>query len=293
MGCVDFWSKLLESTAQVSRVWIAHQMCIWSLSRRHGGNVVTALPWKLVCQMYQHAFSSRMESPVHVTCWDHHHHCHTFHGASKLPTIKFAYIEKSIAMIASCSDIQMSQKKNPLLSSTYVPALWVYRNWMTTHHSIHGFLGFVASCQISCWSNIYVDEQICHVSLLNGYALLRILQARERENICFILCQDINAKPLQLQIFWLELWFDVSIVIIQAYHSNPDIRIHSLEPKQEIINDRWCIEWMWVLGNWTIDENGTSGEKWNPCWHARYPRCDGIVSNFETNFLLKWRKRTT
>ncbi len=46
--------------------------------------------------------------------------------------------------------------------------------------------------------------------------------------------------------FWLELWFDVSIVIIQAYHSNLDIRIHSLELKQEIINDRWCIEWMWV-----------------------------------------------
>jgi hypothetical protein len=96
MGWVDFWSKFLESIVQVSRVWIAHQMCIWSLSSRHGGNVVTALPWKLVCQMYQHAFSSRMESPVHVTCWDHHH-CHTFHGASKLPTIKFAYIEKSIA----------------------------------------------------------------------------------------------------------------------------------------------------------------------------------------------------
>lgn len=112
MGWVDFSSKLLESTAQVSRVWIAHQMCIWSLSRRHGGNVVTALPWKLVCQMYQHAFSSWMQSPVHVTCWDHHHHRHTFHGASKLPTIKFAYIENPIAMIACCSDIQMSRKKS-------------------------------------------------------------------------------------------------------------------------------------------------------------------------------------
>jgi hypothetical protein len=112
MGCVDFWSKLLESIAQVSRVWIAHQMCIWNLGRRHGGNVVTALPWKLVCQMYQHAFSSWMESPVHVTCWDHHHHHrHTFHGASKLPTIKFVYIENPIAMIACCPDIQMSQKK--------------------------------------------------------------------------------------------------------------------------------------------------------------------------------------
>jgi hypothetical protein len=131
MGWLDFWPKLLESTAQVSRMWIAHQMCICSLSRRHGENVVTALQWKLVCQMHQHAFSSRMEFPVHVTCWDHHR-CHTFHRASKLPTIKFAYIEKSIAMIACCSDIQMSQKKNPLLSSTYVPALWVYRNWGLT-----------------------------------------------------------------------------------------------------------------------------------------------------------------
>jgi hypothetical protein len=25
-----------------------------------------------------------------------------------------------------------------------------------------------------------------------------------------------------------------------------------------------ALNW-WVLGNSTIDENGTSGEKWNPC----------------------------
>lgn len=167
-------------------MWIAHQMCIWSLSRRHGGNAVTALRWKLVCQMYQHAFSSRMESPVHVTCWDHHHR-HTFHGASKLPTIKFAYIEKSIANDSLLLWHSNESKKNPLLSSTYVPALWVYRNWMRTHHSVDGFHGWVASFQISCWSNVYVDEQICHVSLLNGYALLRILQARERERLLHIM----------------------------------------------------------------------------------------------------------
>lgn len=236
------------------------------------------------------SLSARCISMLSPLEWSPPSSCDLLRSSSSSPHISWskqaAYHKIRLHWKSYCNDSLLfwhpnESKKNPLLSSTYVPALWVYRNWMTTHHSIHGFLGLVASCQISCWSNKYVDEQICHVSLRNGYALLRILQARERENICFILCQDINAKLLQLQIFWLELWFDVSIVIIQAYHSNPDIRIHCLEPKQEIINDRWCIEWMWVLGNWTIDENTTSGEKWNPCWQARYPRCDGIVSTLK------------
>ncbi len=47
--------------------------------------------------------------------------------------------------------------------------------------------------------------------------------------------------------------------------------------------------WMNVgWGNWTIDENGTSGEKWNPCWQARYPRCDGIVSTLK--LISCWNK---
>ncbi len=42
------------------------------------------------------------------------------------------------------------------------------------------------------------------------------------------------------------------------------------------------MHWMNVgWRNWTIDENGTNGEKWNPSWQARYPRCDGIVSNLK------------
>jgi hypothetical protein len=111
-----------------------------------------------------------MESPVHVTCWDHHHR-HTFHGASKLPTIKFAYIEKSIAndCLLFWHPNESKKKKHPLLSSTYVPALWVYRNWMRTHHSVHGFHGWVASCQISCWSNIYM---LMNKSIMLAYSMV-------------------------------------------------------------------------------------------------------------------------